>query len=1269
MLPPPRGHPLTPPAGAAVPPPALPLPRLPRPVSSPSLDDVLTGGGVADTPCSPGAPLSPPAAGASSPHVMPLRLPPRPPCEPPTPLTVVPLAVASAERARVLPGMREDGWSLAEIFRHYEHRAAVRVRVPALLSGAFTPLRAFFRGAGAEGGGARDEPKVLAFSRSLPGSCVAVVACSMESGDVPTQFMIGAEPLAAAFGVASGYEHGNPMLWALNGAVAFGDALAARRAAGHAEEALTLPALATLTPSCAVWEVRDAFRSAAPPSGVLDPAVGMDTRDGAPAAATVAARARAHFFIRPLTPPPSPLPRAGPLVAVVSAVEAALSPTLTELPASRSLCWVHSPLVAAAEPRGSPLRMGATRWLFASALARLAAALDLKELRGAPALLSHGDVGARGERFAEAAAAAVSGTRLSSVQAVCRAMPWRRLADGELIAVLRHNAIFALLAETARRLARLEGALGPAPAPRARAEAVRAGAREMGAVLRVMALHLGVVEGAGGGAGAFSTVAAGGGTPALGATPLPPLASLRPAAADAEAAAPPPPAADAWYAVNPEVAAVLLRAALFLALAAGAPGADKPLGAFAMAALGEFLRSHNAEGAAGAGVGAAAAAVEGGAVALGKRLAERSALGPVVLLTPELKSFFTTGGLGTMVEELAEGLAELGQQVVVIAPYYNKHEKKNRVGKVFHASDFFYGSSHWAKLAPDCGFHHKCNVHVRVGDRGTFQLGVHEGMKKKVRLLFLHNEALFPELYPRDLPAAKQLTSMVGFAKGALEVLCQLKLTPSVVLTNDWFTALAPAYARRAFGDAFQGTDFLSVIHNLDEDYQGRLYPTIAEGKLHHIHELSADDAALHLLVNGSWGPYKGTCFILNASRCALLTADNWATVSKSYREEISVRDMQMELRLARAPFAFSNGIPSRNRVESARKKWAEHEKLGKQGKPMCREEARKYVQATYFGMEHYDSSIPLFAFVGRISRQKGVLLILQSVDLLLRTYTGVRLQFLVGGGWDDSPYSAECKRLQAELSAKHPNNFWGDGSFFLDGDFVNMAADFCLMPSLFEPGGIVQHEFFMWGTPCVAFSTGGLKDSVVEWRADTKTGNGFLFTEYTLEAFQAAVRRAADVFIKYSRGNDDGGYLKLRENARAGVMELDTTVRAWMGEILRMRRSLFVEPPPPGALQAVEFRLDCAHIAGAAVRGARVAVAGDFTQWEPTLELAPVGGGEGPVVQRSGTARLPPGLHAFKFVVDGVWSIHPLLPRATDAAGNENNTVHVHFAAEAAEE
>jgi len=50
-------------------------------------------------------------------------------------------------------------------------------------------------------------------------------------------------------------------------------------------------------------------------------------------------------------------------------------------------------------------------------------------------------------------------------------------------------------------------------------------------------------------------------------------------------------------------------------------------------------------------------------------------LGPIVFATPELGRWSTVGGLGVMVDELAIGLADLGQEVIVISPYYERNRK------------------------------------------------------------------------------------------------------------------------------------------------------------------------------------------------------------------------------------------------------------------------------------------------------------------------------------------------------------------------------------------------------------------------------------------------------------------------------------------------------------------------------------------------------------------------------------------------------------------
>lgn len=51
--------------------------------------------------------------------------------------------------------------------------------------------------------------------------------------------------------------------------------------------------------------------------------------------------------------------------------------------------------------------------------------------------------------------------------------------------------------------------------------------------------------------------------------------------------------------------------------------------------------------------------------------------------TPELGRWSTVGGLGVMVDELTLGLAKLGQEVIVISPYYDR----NRQGRTGYLSN------------------------------------------------------------------------------------------------------------------------------------------------------------------------------------------------------------------------------------------------------------------------------------------------------------------------------------------------------------------------------------------------------------------------------------------------------------------------------------------------------------------------------------------------------------------------------------------------------
>eukprot|EP01114_Cavostelium_apophysatum_P006786 TRINITY_DN1825_c0_g1_i1.p1 TRINITY_DN1825_c0_g1~~TRINITY_DN1825_c0_g1_i1.p1 ORF type:complete len:1954 (+),score=547.30 TRINITY_DN1825_c0_g1_i1:198-6059(+) len=489
-------------------------------------------------------------------------------------------------------------------------------------------------------------------------------------------------------------------------------------------------------------------------------------------------------------------------------------------------------------------------------------------------------------------------------------------------------------------------------------------------------------------------------------------------------------------------------------------------------------------------------------------------MGPIVFITPEIGRFSTVGGVGVMVNELTQALAALGFDVHIISPYYNYNRK---------------GQTGYLKAE---GIDYVQNVSTYVGNEYV-ELGVHKGKEHGVTLHFLHNWKYFSTPYHTGSPQ-HQLQTIVLIAKASLEYCCQLRLLPSIIVTNDWFCGLVPAYAKRsgAFGTTFQGTTFMHVVHNLEEGYEGKIYPE-DEDDLSYIHQLSKD-----LIME----PYTNSpC--LNASRCALLAADQWGTVSVSYRNDL-MRTSPLSGLLCRFPnpFAMLNGIRLTERMVLLNKVASSHE------------EAKRVLQLKYFQKE--DPQIPVFSFVGRIVLQKGVHLILNSVGELISA-SGGKIQIIVGGMANmKDPYAAQCAWSMQALRRQYPQNFWADpNEFFSDGSLLNLGSDFGLMPSLFEPSGVVQQEYFSGGTPVIVFKTGGLKDSVFEFDQAKGTGNGFTFEAHSHGDFVQAVRRSLNVF------NNRAFYAQLRQQARDSVLDMETVAIVWTKEFTRLRKRTWVPP------------------------------------------------------------------------------------------------------------
>lgn len=128
-------------------------------------------------------------------------------------------------------------------------------------------------------------------------------------------------------------------------------------------------------------------------------------------------------------------------------------------------------------------------------------------------------------------------------------------------------------------------------------------------------------------------------------------------------------------------------------------------------------------------------------------LLESKKLGAIAFCTPELGRWSTVGGLGVMVDELSQGLAMLGERVIMVSPYY----AKNRKGE----TDY---------LARDpIKIVHKLNFEVWSGGF-KYIVGVHEGNANGVQYFFLHNPEIFPHPYP-DGDASYTLRQLVVFGR------------------------------------------------------------------------------------------------------------------------------------------------------------------------------------------------------------------------------------------------------------------------------------------------------------------------------------------------------------------------------------------------------------------------------------------------------------------------------------------------------------------------
>ncbi len=436
----------------------------------------------------------------------------------------------------------------------------------------------------------------------------------------------------------------------------------------------------------------------------------------------------------------------------------------------------------------------------------------------------------------------------------------------------------------------------------------------------------------------------------------------------------------------------------------------------------------------------------------------------VCFIAAEAAPFVKVGGLGDVIGSLPKALRQLGVDARVVLPLYSSIDRE-RFGLKYKAYQFV-----------DLGWRHS-------------YCGIFETEVDGVPCYFIDNEQYFnrDSIYGQIDDGER----FAFFSKAALEILPALDFKPDVVNVNDWHTALSVIYLdvlKSREAEFYKDMKSVLSIHNIE--FQGRFNP-YEMGNLFGLENKYFDA----LIYNGDLNLLKG----------AIQLADRVNTVSETYAREIL------------DPY-FSYGLDKILTVEQGKLRGIlngiDVDKFNPKTDPIIPvnydlETFEDKVQNKLaFQKEmalEVNADIPLIGMVTRLTHQKGIDLILQASEEILRT--GAQLVIL---GTGDAHYESALRSLEHyrhdrvrsillfsnEMSAK-----------------IYAASDLFLMPSKTEPCGLSQLISMRYGTVPVVHRVGGLRDTVIPFTG--VEGNGFTFESFQAGDMMDAIYRAVTCFYQ----------------------------------------------------------------------------------------------------------------------------------------------------------
>ncbi|CAJ1396718.1 unnamed protein product [Effrenium voratum] len=528
----------------------------------------------------------------------------------------------------------------------------------------------------------------------------------------------------------------------------------------------------------------------------------------------------------------------------------------------------------------------------------------------------------------------------------------------------------------------------------------------------------------------------------------------------------------------------------------------------------------------------------------------------IVFVTSEVAPFSKTGGLGEAMDGLPIALAAFGHRVMVVSPRYDQYAEA-------------WDTSYWGNVSmggkqESVHFFHtyKQKVDYVFVDHPTFL----------ERVNGLTGAKLYGPEWGKDF--ADNQARFAYFCKCAVKAIQELRLGGSayggdcMVVCNDWHSALVPMliHADKAQNPGkWQNTKTAFLCHNAV--FQGRFQREEGLAEIFGVPQRYIDSITFKMPLR--IGKYNDKVSCINTMAAGLKYADRALTVSPTYARECTTdpeKGVELEALFTMGRCTgILNGV--KEGVCPGDKNFVTKTLMscGTYTAATC-DAAKRELKMAYRSQNNLPaSSGPLMCFIGRLDAQKGYDILLEA---MMEIMEDVEMQMIVVGAG-----RADLVAQTKALEKKFPNKLFYAGWMGAERYALLAGCDFTLLPSRWEPCGLVQMEAMRLGTCPIVAPTGGLKDTVEDglngiW-TDSEMTVEAIVDEESVASLARALKRAVKLFK-----DSPQKVVEMKKAAMAAAAEFTWTNAALQYEAIFKELGV-KDVLPPGTTATVTLEVD----------------------------------------------------------------------------------------------